>query len=944
MKHIILRGVKENNLNNIDVNIPRGKITVLTGVSGSGKSTLAFDTIFAEGQRRYLESLSNYARQFVEKFKKPDLEYISGLSPSVSVNQKTFIRNPRSTVATITEIYDFLRLLYARLGKAYCHNCNIPIETTSLHSIVNIIKKDFCEKDVEIYFPLAIGKKGEFKNELLLASKLFSTARIDGKICNLNKEIVLEKQKKHDIEVYIDSIKITDANFTRLTESLETALKYGEGLALIETNREKRIFNQTLACNNCGFAFPEISPRLFSFNSPYGYCQKCEGIGQFGYFDEDLIVPDKSKSIKEGAIRPLKESQFYKKLLKNFLHQRGIDDSKSFQKLSKKNQNLILYGDKKISITSFIKEYESAENFFDGIINLLERWFDSSKSEEVRDALSNYKKVEACSTCKGSRLRPHALGVFIENLNIFQICNLSVDKCLNFIKRIKFKNSQEIIWTKIKGEIIDRLEFLSNVGLEYLTLNRTAPTLSGGEAQRIRLASQLGAKLTGITYVLDEPTVGLHPRDNNMLIKSLKLLKQRGNTVIIVEHDEETIRNADHIIDLGPGAGPNGGNIVAMGKLSDVSKNKSSITGQYLSGNKKININRLTGNPVKYFEITGATLNNLKEIDIQIPIGRISCVTGVSGSGKSTLVIDSIFKVLSSALLGGNKKKFPFIKSIKGFENFDKVINIDQAPIGRTPRSNPATYIGIFSTIREIFASLQQSKMKGFLLGRFSFNVKEGSCSECGGAGSIKIEMNFLPDVNVVCDSCSGNRFDSETLKINYRGKNIADVLNITFEEAEKFFSGFPMLKSKIEIINSVGLGYLKIGQPATTLSGGEAQRIKLSKELIKKNTGRALYILDEPTIGLHFSDVDKLLDVIYKLRESGNTIIIIEHNMDMINACDYIIDLGPDGGENGGQVIFQGTIRDFENYQNSETANYLRKHLNKLIRNSKVGNNKTKN
>jgi len=944
VKYITLKGVRENNLKNIDIDIPRGKITVLTGVSGSGKSTLAFDTIFAEGQRRYLESLSNYARQFVERFKKPDLEYISGLSPSVSVNQKTFMRNPRSTVATITEIYDFLRLFYSRLGKAYCHNCNTLIETASLNSIINTIKKDFYRQNIEIYFPLAVGKKGEFKNELSLASKLFLTARVDGKICNLNKEIILEKQKKHDIEIYVDSIRIIDANLTRLTESLETGLKYGEGLVLIEANQEKRIFNQALACNNCGFSFPEISPRLFSFNSPHGCCQECEGIGQFEYFDEDLIVPDKSKSIKAGAIRPLKDSQFYKKLLKNFLHKKNIDDSKPFQKLSKKNQNLILYGEEEISPTRFIKKYESADFFFDGVVNLLEHWFYSSRSEEVKNTLNNYKQVEACNACKGSRLNFHALSVYIENLNIYQICSLSVDNCLIFIRKIEFTNSQEIIWKKIKNEIIDRLEFLSNVGLGYLTLNRTAPTLSGGEAQRIRLASQLGAKLTGITYVLDEPTIGLHPKDNNMLTASLQLLKKRGNTVIVVEHDEETIRNADHIVDLGPGAGPNGGNIVVAGKVQDVSKNKSSITGQYLSGNKKIHTNRLTKNPDKYFEIIGATLNNLKKIDIKIPVGRISCVTGVSGSGKSSLVVDSIFKVLSHVLLSNSKKNFSFIESIKGFENFDKVVNVDQAPIGRTPRSNPATYTGIFSTIREIFSSLQQSRIRGFLPGRFSFNVKEGSCNECLGAGSIKIEMNFLPDVNVVCDSCDGNRFDLETLQINYKGKNITDVLNTTFEEAEQFFSGFPILKSKIKIINSVGLGYLKIGQSATTLSGGEAQRIKLSKELIKRSTGRTLYILDEPTIGLHFSDVDKLLNVIYRLRESGNTIIIIEHNMDMINACDYIVDLGPDGGENGGMVIFQGPIKDFENCQNSETAQYLRKHLNKLIRHSKVGNNKTKN
>ncbi len=943
MKHIVLKGVKENNLKNIDVDIPRGQITVLTGISGSGKSTLAFDTIFAEGQRRYLESLSSYARQFVDRFKKPDLEYISGLSPSVSVNQKTFIRNPRSTVATITEIYDFLRLLYSRLGQAHCYKCNTLIEKASPSSIIDTIKKDFHGEDLEIYFPLAMGSKGEFKNELALMSKFFSTVRIDGKVRSLGEKIILEKQKKHTIEVYIDSIKIMDENFTRLRESIDTALQYGEGLVLVETNEEERIFNQNLACNNCGLTFPEVSPRLFSFNSPYGCCEECEGIGYFEYFDEDLVVPDRSRSIKGGAIKPLKDSQFYKKLLKDFLYHQNIDDSQPFEKLSKKNQDLIFYGNTKTTITDFIKKYESIETSFDGIINILEKWFSSSKSDEVKDVLGNYRKIEVCNTCKGSRLKPHALSVLVNDLNIFQVCSMPVSQCLNFIKRIKFKNSQQIIWERIKDEIINRLEFLCNVGLNYLTLNRTAPTLSGGEAQRIRLASQLGAKLTGITYVLDEPTIGLHPRDNKMLAESLQLLKKRGNTVIVVEHDEETIRSSDYIIDLGPGAGFHGGSVVAMGRLSDISKNKSSVTGRYLAGHRKINTKRLNKNPDKYFEIIGASLNNLKKINIRIPIGRISCVTGVSGSGKSTLVVGTISQALPNYLLSQKKKLPPFIQSIKGYENFDKIISINQAPIGRTPRSNPATYIGIFSTIREIFASLQQSKMKGFSVGRFSFNVKEGSCPECSGAGSVKIAMNFLPDVNVTCELCDGKRFDSETLKVTYKEKNIADILHMTFEEAENFFSGFPALKSKIEIINSVGLGYLQIGQAATTLSGGEAQRIKLSRELIKKNMGRGLYILDEPTIGLHFSDVDKLLGAIYQLRESGNTVVIIEHNMDIINACDYIIDLGPGGGEDGGRVLFQGPIENFENCKKSETAYYLRKHLDRLIRSSKVRNNKAK-
>ena len=937
MKHIKLKGVKENNLKNIDIDIPRGAITVLTGISGSGKSTLAFDTIFAEGQRRYLESLSNYARQFIDRFKKPDLDYISGLSPSVSVDQKTFMRNPRSTVATITEIYDFVRLLYSRLGNIACYKCNNIVEETSLTSILDSLTNDFKNQTIEIYYPIAMGKKGEFKNELAWASKLFSSARINGRIRYLNENIILEKQKKHDVDIYVDSMKVVTKNYNRLSESLETALKYGEGVALIETESKRKIFNQSLSCSNCGISLPEVSPRLFSFNSPYGACKECDGLGQFEYFDEDLIVPDTTKSIKQGAIEPIKDSQSYKKILKEFVQQNKIKDSIPFSNLTNKEKNLIFYGSEKKTLTSFILEYDNEYKKFNGIINILEEWYESSRSEETRSFLKKYQKKESCNQCQGSRLNKYALSVFVNSLNIFQLCSLSVKDSYSFFKKIKFKGSKAQIWEKLQSELLNRLEFLSNVGLDYLTLNRTAPTLSGGEAQRIRLASQLGAKLTGVTYVLDEPTIGLHPRDNNMLCQSLKDLKKRGNTVIVVEHDEETIRSGDHIIDIGPGAGTDGGRIVATGKVKDIEKNKLSITGQFLSGTKKVKIDRSTILAKNYLEIFGAKLNNLKEIDVRVPVGKISCVTGVSGSGKSSLAIDTIFKILSISPGRINKKSFSSVKSIKGFEHFDKIINIDQSPIGRTPRSNPATYTGIYSSIREIFSSLQESRLKGFSPGRFSFNVKDGSCDECSGAGSIKIEMNFLPDVTVQCESCVGKRFDLETLKVRYRNKNIADVLDMTFEDAEIFFNGFPVLKSKIQLINSVGLGYLRIGQPATTLSGGEAQRIKLSKELIKRNTGKGLYILDEPTIGLHFSDVDKLLNVIYKLRESGNTIIIIEHNIDVINASDYIIDLGPQGGELGGHIIFQGPVSDFERCSKSDTAKYLKKHLSRLVRKSKI-------
>ncbi len=916
MKNINIKGIRQNNLKNIDIKIPRGAITVLTGVSGSGKSTLAFDTIFAEGQRKYLESLSNYARQFIDKFEKPDLDFISGLSPTISVDQKTFMRNPRSTVATITEIYDFLRLLYARIGEIKCPNCKSIIDSTSLDSIVSIINKEFKGENLEIYFPIASGKKGEFKKEIQDASKLFSKIRIDGDFLNFNDQINLEKQKKHTIDVYVDSIKATKKNFTRIHESIKTALDFGQGLVVVESGKVRKVFNRNMACSACGFSFPEISPRFFSFNSPYGQCKECEGLGSFEIFDPELIVPDSSISIKDGALSPFKGSQFYKNIINNFIKINDINENTPFKKLSVKNQNLILYGDSKT---------------FEGALNILEKWFISSRADEIRSNLSKYRKNEKCLSCNGQRLREEALSVTVGELNLSEVCSLSIEDCKNLFTKIDFDGNSKLIWMKIKDEIISRLDFLLSVSLGYLSLDRTAPTLSGGEAQRIRLASQLGANLTGITYVLDEPTIGLHPRDNKMLLNSLSLLKDRGNTVVIVEHDEETIRSADYVIDIGPGAGCNGGMVVADGSPKLLEKNKKSLTGLYLSKKKKIKIVESQSKVKNYLSVKGASLNNLKNINVDIPIGKVTCVTGVSGSGKSTLVVQTIYQVLSSIINRGSKKLPDFIDSIVGGDNFDKIININQSPIGRTSRSNPATYTGIFGTIREIFASLPESKMKGFSPGRFSFNVKDGSCPDCSGAGSIKIEMSFLPDVNVQCDLCEGRRFDIETLSITYRGNSITDVLNMTFAEAEDFFSGFPILQNKINLINSVGLDYLKLGQDATTLSGGEAQRIKLSKELIKRNTGKTFYILDEPTIGLHYDDIDKLLGVIYKLRDSGSTILIIEHNMEMINGSDYIIDLGPDGGVKGGELTFQGLKRDFILETNSETAKFLKEHIAKL-------------
>ena len=918
MKNINIKGIRQNNLKNIDIKIPRGAITVLTGVSGSGKSTLAFDTIFAEGQRKYLESLSNYARQFIEKFEKPDLDVISGLSPTISVDQKTFMRNPRSTVATITEIYDFLRLLYARVGEIKCPKCKSVIDSTSLDSIVSIINKEFKGKNLDIYYPIAIGKKGEFKKEIEDAAKLFSKIRVDGNFLNLNNEISLEKQKKHTIEIYVDNVEANKKNFSRIYDSIETALNFGNGLVVIESDNVRKVFNRNMSCSGCGLSFPEISPRFFSFNSPYGQCKECEGLGYFEMFDIELVVPDPSISIKNGALNPFKDSQFYKNIISDFIAINDISDSVAFEKLNKKERNLIFYGD---------------TNSFDGVLGILEKWYLSSRAEEVRSNLSKYRKIEKCLSCNGQRLREEALSVSINNYNISQVCNLSIEDCKKLFKTINFDGNSKLIWTKIKDEIISRLDFLLSVSLGYLSLDRTAPTLSGGEAQRIRLASQLGANLTGITYVLDEPTIGLHPRDNKMLLNSLSLLKSRGNTVVIVEHDEETIRSADYVIDIGQGAGSNGGMVVADGTPKVLEKNNKSLTGLYLSKKKKVKILESTSEVTNYLSIKGAKLNNLKNINVDIPIGKITCVTGVSGSGKSTLVIQTIYQVLSS-IINRRLKKIPdFVDSIIGENNFDKIININQSPIGRTSRSNPATYTGIFGTIREIFASLPESKMKGFSPGRFSFNVKDGSCPDCSGAGSIKIEMSFLPDVNVQCDLCEGKRFDLETLSILYRGKNITDVLNMTFAEAEEFFSGFPILRNKINLINSVGLDYLKLGQDATTLSGGEAQRIKLSKELIKKNTGKTFYILDEPTIGLHYEDIDKLLGVIYKLRDSGSTVLIIEHNMEIINGSDYIVDLGPDGGVKGGELTFQGLKKDFILVKKSDTAKFLKEHIDSLKR-----------
>ena len=928
MDKIIAKGIRENNLDNISISIPRGKITVFTGVSGSGKSTLAFDTIFAEGQRRYLESLSSYAKQFVDKFKKPDLDYISGLSPSVSVDQKTFMRNPRSTVATITEIYDFIRLGFSKLGVPKCYQCGSEMSSGSVETVLERLEKEnLLNKSIDIFYPISMGKKGEFKKEIEFASRFFTIARVEGKTVDISQIKPLEKQKKHNLEIYIDSINSPKKSLKKLKSSLDVGFLYGEGIVIVEADDKRFIFNSELTCNKCGISYPEISPRLFSFNSPYGCCNHCEGIGQFEFVDENLVI-NFDKSINDNAILPFISLSQYKKQVKEFAIENSIDLNKAFAKLSKKQQNLILNGYESTNVSDYLKNYNKASKDFPGVINILQTWILKSKTEDSFEALSKYISIKKCDFCEGTRLRKEARYIFINGKNISEFCSLNISEAMNFVDDVKFSGTKKEIWKKIKPEIRSRLTFLKDVGLSYLNLDRSAPTLSGGEAQRIRLATQLGANLTGVTYVLDEPTIGLHPRDNSRLVGALKSLRDKGNTVLVVEHDEDTIMNADNIVDIGPKAGINGGKIVYAGNLSGIKKSKNSLTGKYLNREKKIiqNIKDFKSD-TKTISISNITKNNLKNISIDLPLGHVICVTGVSGSGKSSLVSHTIFPLLSKYINNPNKKSNAK-EAIRGVENIDKVINIDQSPIGRSSRSNPVTYTGIFSTIRDIFSSLQISKMKGYGPGRFSFNVKEGSCSSCSGAGFNKIEMSFLPDVSVICEECQGKRFDEQTLEVLYNGKNIAEVLDMTFEEAETFFAGFPILSSKISVLNSVGLHYLKLGQSATTLSGGEAQRIKLSKELIKKNTGQTFYILDEPTIGLHYQDVDNLMSVIYKLRDSGSTILIVEHNLDVINCSDYIIDLGPEGGEGGGYLQFMGQRNDFISSGSGETLDYLKKHI----------------
>ena len=948
--NIIIKGAKQHNLKNINLEIPKNKLIVFTGLSGSGKSTLAFDTIFAEGQRRYVESLSAYARQFLQIMDKPDVDVIEGLSPAIAIQQKTTNKNPRSTVGTITEIYDYLRLLYSKIGVPHCPQCNRKISHQSIDSIVNRIIEEIEKNNIEnlmifILAPLVREKKG-------IHEKLFKELKDEGYLrIRLNKRIInlnefekfdlipeIEKQKRHSIDIVIDRIIIETNEYIekeRIFESVQNALNKGNGLMIVQLNDKDILFSQKNACPYCNISLSELEPRCFSFNSPFGACNKCNGLGIEIEFDPDLIIPDKSKSILNGGIKPWTTGQFASfriSMLKDVGKKFGFNLNTPIEKMNQEQLDVILYGtDTKINYNYISKSSESSWEYsgrFKGVIPTLEKMYNETESESKREEITKYMKEKPCEKCNGNRLKKEALSVKINEISIMDVCNFSIDKAVDFFNKINLTPNEVIISKQILKEIKSRLEFLLGVGLNYLTLNRKAGTLSGGEAQRIRLATQIGSNLTGVLYVLDEPTIGLHQRDNTLLIKTLYRLRDLGNTVIIVEHDEDIIRNSDWIIDIGPSAGIHGGNIVASGKIEQIMENKNSITGEFLSGNVKVvdNIQRKETNG-KFISIIGACENNLKNINPKFPIGLITVVTGVSGSGKSTLVNDILYNRLMNHFY---KSKFIVGKhqKIQGLENIDKIIGIDQSPIGRTPRSNAITYVNAFNKIRELFSSIQESKERGYKPGRFSFNLPGGRCDTCEGAGVRKIEMQFLPDVYITCDQCHGKRYNTETLSIKYKGKNISEILDMTVEEALEFFKNITSIANKLQLLNDVGLGYLHLGQAATTLSGGEAQRIKLATELSKKDTGNTLYILDEPTTGLHFLDVKKLLRILYKLREMGNTIIIIEHNLDVISAADWIIDLGPEGGSNGGQIIANGPPQEIINNEESHTTKFLKQKL----------------
>ncbi len=935
-------GAKEHNLKNVSIELPKNELIVFTGVSGSGKSSLAFDTIFAEGQRRYVESLSTYARQFLGQLDKPNVEYIDGLSPAISIDQKSKSNNPRSTVGTITEIYDYLRLLYARVGTPYCPVCGKKIKPQTLDEIVNKILALGEGVKIQILSPIVRGKKGEYSSLFEeLRQEGFVRVKVDDEIYNLDEdEIELAKTKKHDISVVVDRIIVKDSAVSRIADSVQIALKKADGIMIVDVVGDKEIvFSEKLACPDCNLSFEELTPRIFSFNAPYGACERCAGLGADFVIDPDLIVPDKTKSINQGAIyawATRTATGYYNDLLGSVCSALNIDMDKPFGELSDEHQKDILYGTKesiKIRVKQFgTSRYQTHVQPFVGVIPFLEKRYNDANGDYWREEIEKFMHAKPCPACNGARLKPFPLAVKIKDINIYEFTKMSVDKELEFITDLYLELSeyQLKIAKQILDEIRERLKFLSDVGLHYLDLARMAGTLSGGESQRIRLASQIGSGLSGVLYVLDEPSIGLHQRDNDMLIKTLFKLRNLGNTLIVVEHDEDTIRSADHIVDIGPKAGVAGGEVIAQGSVDDVINAKKSITGKYLSGEKFIPIpTKLREGNGNFLQIKNAHLNNLKNIDLDIPLGKIVVLTGVSGSGKSTLMQELLYE-FAAHKLRKNKPKPLGVDDILGFENIDKVIDIDQSPIGRTPRSNPATYTDVFTPIRELFAKTNEAKVRGYKPGRFSFNVKGGRCEACKGDGLVKIEMNFLSDVYVKCDICKGKRYNRETLEVKYKGKTIADVLDMTVKEALEFFDSIPSIKNKLQTLNDVGLDYMTLGQSATTLSGGEAQRIKLASELNKRSTGKTLYLLDEPSVGLHWADLDKLAKILHALADQGNTILMIEHNLDLIKIADHIIDLGPEGGIEGGQVVAQGIPSEVVKCKESYTGKYLKRFFQK--------------
>ena len=936
---IIVKGAKEHNLKNVDLEIPRDKLIVFTGLSGSGKSSLAFDTIYAEGQRRYVESLSSYARQFLGLMEKPDVEYIEGLSPAISIDQKTTSKNPRSTVGTVTEVYDYLRLLFARIGTPHCPKCGKVITSQAIDQMVDAILKLDEKSKIQLLAPIIRGKKGQHVKVLdSIKKEGFVRVRIDGETQDISDEIELDKNKKHNIEVVVDRIVVKPDIEKRLTDSLETVLKLSDGVAMVEViGGAEYLFSQKFACQECNIGIEEIEPRMFSFNSPFGMCGACNGLGNHMKIDPELVIPNEKLSINEGAIAPhtsTSSDSYYYQTFKEIAEYYKFSLDLPISEAPEEVRDEILYGtgDRKIKFefNSRFGGWKKFNGTFEGVIPNLERRYGETISDNMRDKIEKFMSVSPCPTCEGARLKPESLAVKIDDMNISEFTDLSIKHSLEFVKNLVLSEKEKLIAEQILKEIVERLTFLIDVGLDYLTLSRSSGTLSGGEAQRIRLATQIGSSLVGVLYVLDEPSIGLHQRDNDRLLKTLRNLTDLGNTLIVVEHDEDTMYAADHIVDIGPGAGVHGGYIVAQGSLEDIENCAESITGQYMSGKKKIEVPTTRRTPSgNWIEIKGASENNLKDIDVKIPLGVFTSITGVSGSGKSTLINDILHKAVAQ-VLHKSKRRPGKHSDVLGIEYIDKIIDIDQSPIGRTPRSNPATYTGIFDHVRDVFALTPEAKGRGYKKGRFSFNVKGGRCESCKGDGMIKIEMHFLPDVYVPCEVCKGQRYNRETLQVKYKGKTIADVLDMTVEEALDFFDTIPNIKRRLTTLNEVGLGYIKLGQPSTQLSGGEAQRVKLATELSKRSTGKTLYILDEPTTGLHVADVHKLIQVLDRLVEAGNAVVVIEHNLDVIKTSDYIIDLGPEGGDGGGEIVATGTPEEVCAVKESYTGQFLCKALEK--------------